>query len=65
MAPVPHPRDQTVEEMGERLDSVKVDIDAARRQVEQDGVIDLDEDPAETHPTVPPGEPSTEVAPPG
>ncbi len=51
--------------MRERLDQVTDDIDAARRQVEQDGVIDLHDDPAETHPAVAPGEPPTEVAPPG
>ncbi len=65
MTPDRDPRNQTVDEMRHRLDQLTVDIDAARRQIEHDGVIDLDGNPAETHPAVQPGEPPTEVAPPG
>lgn len=65
MAATPDPRDRNIDEMRTRLDQLKADIDAARRQNEQDGLIDSDEHGVIPPPVGPAAEPPTEVAPPG
>lgn len=66
------PRDRKIEQMQVRLDEVRDDIDAAKRQIEHDGDMEFDEalpvDPddrrAKAHGPAP-GDPATPVEPPG